>query len=253
MQDNDNKFPIGPDAIKEQLRQVQSDKEQAISDALTDTERDLPAYGDVIKATVYPPTVNARPYEPEDLAKLINQFSDASDEAMEPRQVINLDLQNAESLRQSIILAIGAASLTFEEVHGVFNTEKALSISYQLHQEIQRQVGELTFALTDMIQVMDRDTFMAEWVKVMSGQSSVIDVNISPDPVEYPKEAGEIILLGPEVFISKDGSVISHKGENYYPHAEVQRQVNQHKASISRQASARLWDDNGARGDIDEN
>lgn len=33
---------------------------------------------------------------------------------------------------------------------------------------------------------------------------------------EYPYEEGDTIVLGPEIFASKDRSVISWQGENYY-------------------------------------
>ena len=33
---------------------------------------------------------------------------------------------------------------------------------------------------------------------------------------EYPYEDGDVLVLGPEVFISADLSVISYRGENYY-------------------------------------
>lgn len=34
---------------------------------------------------------------------------------------------------------------------------------------------------------------------------------------KYPHEDGSVIVLGPEVFIAKDNSVISYKGENFVP------------------------------------
>lgn len=33
--------------------------------------------------------------------------------------------------------------------------------------------------------------------------------------MKYPYEDGDVIVLGPEIFVSKDKSVISWKGENY--------------------------------------
>lgn len=33
----------------------------------------------------------------------------------------------------------------------------------------------------------------------------------------YPRPDGDVIVLGPETFKAPNGSVISHKGENYYP------------------------------------
>ena len=35
----------------------------------------------------------------------------------------------------------------------------------------------------------------------------------------YPYEDGDVIVLGPDVFAAKDGSVLSWRGENYIPHA----------------------------------
>jgi hypothetical protein len=33
---------------------------------------------------------------------------------------------------------------------------------------------------------------------------------------EYPYKDGDVIVLGPEIFVSSDGKVISWRGENYY-------------------------------------
>lgn len=40
------------------------------------------------------------------------------------------------------------------------------------------------------------------------------------DMREYPIEEGDVILLGPECFVSKDGSVLNWKGVNYVPQRE---------------------------------
>lgn len=37
---------------------------------------------------------------------------------------------------------------------------------------------------------------------------------------EYPYEDGDVIVLGPECFVSKDESVLCWKGENYVPQPE---------------------------------
>lgn len=53
-----------------------------------------------------------------------------------------LDLENsADSLRQAIHLAIGAASMTWPEVGGVFDSDKALDIAEQLEHEVIRRLS----------------------------------------------------------------------------------------------------------------
>jgi hypothetical protein len=37
---------------------------------------------------------------------------------------------------------------------------------------------------------------------------------------DYPYEDGDVIVLGPETFVSKDGAVLCWKGENYTPQPE---------------------------------
>jgi hypothetical protein len=47
------------------------------------------------------------------------------------------------------------------------------------------------------------------------------DDRFKPAPIEeektYPYESGDVIVLGPETFVSKDGKTLSYKGENYIP------------------------------------
>lgn len=45
------------------------------------------------------------------------------------------------------------------------------------------------------------------------------------DRAQYPFEDGDVIILGPECFASKDGNVISWRGENYINQSAVQRLV----------------------------
>jgi hypothetical protein len=40
---------------------------------------------------------------------------------------------------------------------------------------------------------------------------------------EYPHENGDVIVLGPQVFVSRDGAVLNWKGRNYVPQAERDR------------------------------
>lgn len=35
--------------------------------------------------------------------------------------------------------------------------------------------------------------------------------------LEYPREEGDFIIIGPECFATKDGSVLNWKGVNYVP------------------------------------
>ncbi|MFF8910599.1 hypothetical protein [Streptomyces olivaceoviridis] len=39
---------------------------------------------------------------------------------------------------------------------------------------------------------------------------------------EFPYEDGNVTVLGPEIFASKDGAVISWRGENYVPQKRLQ-------------------------------
>lgn len=230
------------------LAQVQSDKERAISDALTNEA---------------PPTVNARPYNREELASLISEFADNikdGDEDYDPTKVVNMELEKADSMAQAIRLCIGAASMCWESMSGtgVFQSEQALAIARQLQYEIQRQVGELSYSLVELIDVIPREEFVEQWLKLMRGPQSdrIIEVSVTEQDVMYPHNAGEITILGPDIFISKDGSVISHKGQNYYPDSEITRQVNQHKASVARQYSSGFAEgskpEGWRRGDGDE-
>lgn len=40
---------------------------------------------------------------------------------------------------------------------------------------------------------------------------------------QYPHESGDVIVLGPQVFVSCDGTVLNWKGRNYVPQAERDR------------------------------
>ncbi|MCX5598388.1 hypothetical protein OOK29_09585 [Streptomyces phaeochromogenes] len=44
-----------------------------------------------------------------------------------------------------------------------------------------------------------------------------------PVPIKYPHADGDVTVLGPEVFASSDGAVISWKGENYVRQPEPER------------------------------
>lgn len=43
-----------------------------------------------------------------------------------------------------------------------------------------------------------------------------------PPTRDFPYEDGDVTVLGPEIFASKDGSVISWRGDNYVRHQDVQ-------------------------------
>lgn len=45
------------------------------------------------------------------------------------------------------------------------------------------------------------------------------------DRTQYPFEDGDVIILGPEIFASKDGNVISWRGENYIKQDAIQRML----------------------------
>lgn len=38
----------------------------------------------------------------------------------------------------------------------------------------------------------------------------------APNTVTYPYRSGDVLVLGPQMFVSADGSVINWRGENYY-------------------------------------
>jgi hypothetical protein len=44
-----------------------------------------------------------------------------------------------------------------------------------------------------------------------------------PQTPHFPYEDGDVTVLGPEVFATKDGAVISWKGENYVRHTDQDR------------------------------
>jgi hypothetical protein len=50
---------------------------------------------------------------------------------------------------------------------------------------------------------------------------ALTDLGYSKGKAEYPYESGDVIVLGPDIFVSKDGKVISWKGENFVPQAAV--------------------------------
>lgn len=192
------------------------------------------------KERLHPPT-------PGSVAGLIQGLSekiDASGANYEAAKVIDLGLHKAKNLGEAIRLSVGAASVCWENMAGIgeFRSDLALAIAVQLQDEVQRQFGELTYSLVEMQGSMTQEEFLEEWLKLMRGPQSdrIIELAVSDEPAEYPREAGEITVLGPEVFIAKDGSVISYRGENFYPQAEIDRRVNQHKANIARSATAEL-------------
>lgn len=43
-----------------------------------------------------------------------------------------------------------------------------------------------------------------------------------PQQRQYPYQDGDVTVLGPEIFTSKDGAVISWRGDNYVRHEQVQ-------------------------------
>lgn len=48
----------------------------------------------------------------------------------------------------------------------------------------------------------------------------------------YPQEDGDVIVLGPEVFIDKNQEVISYKGENYYLGSDLNKEQNARAAAL---------------------
>lgn len=67
-----------------------------------------------------------------------------SDPPDEVKGVVDLDLKSCDSLSQAIGIAIGAASMTWPEVHGVFDSDKARDIWTQLEHEIARRTQQPT-------------------------------------------------------------------------------------------------------------
>ena len=63
----------------------------------------------------------------------------------EVKGIRSLNLKEAETVQQAIQLAVGAASMTWESVHGVFNSEWALDICTQLEHDLIRRfrAGEI--------------------------------------------------------------------------------------------------------------
>ena len=58
-------------------------------------------------------------------------------------------------------------------------------------------------------------------LRAVTAPSGDDDASSSPDVVQgFPVTEGDVVVLGPEVFIASDGSVISYKGQNYYPRDE---------------------------------
>lgn len=55
---------------------------------------------------------------------------------------------------------------------------------------------------------------------ISSGHNRVV-VQLGSSPkrriMEYPYKDGDVIVLGPEIFVSKDGKVICWRGVNYTP------------------------------------
>jgi hypothetical protein len=62
------------------------------------------------------------------------------DQPDEVKGVIDLDLKSCDTLSQAIGIAIGAASMTWPEVHGVFDEVKARDIWAQLEHDVVRRL-----------------------------------------------------------------------------------------------------------------
>ena len=52
---------------------------------------------------------------------------------------------------------------------------------------------------------------------------ALIDLGWSKGKAEYPFPSGDVLVLGPELIAEPDGSVLSWKGQNYVPQAEVKK------------------------------
>lgn len=53
--------------------------------------------------------------------------------------------------------------------------------------------------------------------KTLPGKWSILQVSEGGSQRQYPYEDGDTTVLGPECFSDTLGTVISYKGENYYP------------------------------------
>jgi hypothetical protein len=57
--------------------------------------------------------------------------------------------------------------------------------------------------------------------KIFGVSGRLIEMNTGE---AYPYESGDVIVLGPEIFVAKDGSVINWNGKNYVPQKVVNLQ-----------------------------
>lgn len=61
-----------------------------------------------------------------------------------------------------------------------------------------------------------QDSSENDVVSIAQGYWSKVE-HFSDQREAYPYKTGDVLVLGPETFVSLDGKVLSHRGKNYVP------------------------------------
>lgn len=132
------------------------------------------------------------------------------------KSVVDLDLKNADSLTQAIHLAVGAASMSWPTVGGVFNDAYAKDIACQLEHEVVRRikprvgVGEFEATVAASLDAgqgmtgLDSADCRALAARILSDlvTADVVTCGVWTEALEVPDAEAVIPAAYPDAFLS---------------------------------------------------